>query len=365
MNKKCVGAAAWTAVCVLAVCGADAAYAKEQKAESLVPEVSMDDQSLEGILTGINEDFIVTVSYLEDALTQVNNEIGETYEEYAKNKQQLTDWYALAETQSQLLFERTKENSVTYYKLIAETVDHDDYDAWDDALDQYYDEVYDGAFDDYYDAVYDDLMGEVYDVYYDGILDKAYDSVGYEEWTAAMSECYEAWSNGSSCVYKGWSDGSLDIYRLWSAVSSGFYQKNFDIDAIVAQYEEEKQKEAAKSIESEDAAQTEELPTEQEEEESDRAAADTADGVDPALKEFLDEYEAFMDQYIAFMEKYLSGSSEDLAGMLSDYGKMMGDYADYVEKFESYNPDEMSIADAAYYLEVSGRISQKLLKVAE
>lgn len=92
-------------------------------------------------------------------------------------------------------------------------------------------------------------------------------------------------------------------------------------------------------------------------------AADTSSGdVDSDLKAFLDEYEAFMDEYVEFMKKYKeSGSSVE---MLSDYMTMMQRYADFASAAEKYNSEEMSAADAAYYLDVTTRISKKMLEVA-
>lgn len=91
--------------------------------------------------------------------------------------------------------------------------------------------------------------------------------------------------------------------------------------------------------------------------------ADISSGeVNPDLKAFLDEYEAFMDDYVEFMKKYTeSGSSVE---MLSDYMTMIQRYADFASAAEKYNPEEMSAADAAYYLDVTTRISKKMLEVA-
>lgn len=80
------------------------------------------------------------------------------------------------------------------------------------------------------------------------------------------------------------------------------------------------------------------------------------------LKDFLDSYEAFADEYIAFMQKY--NESDDTLSMLSDYNNMLSRYADFSQKIDSYNTDEMSAADAAYFLEVTSRIDQKLINAS-
>ena len=82
--------------------------------------------------------------------------------------------------------------------------------------------------------------------------------------------------------------------------------------------------------------------------------------MDPDLKAFLDEYEAFMYDYIEFMDKY--ENSDDVFSMLDDYTKMMTKYAEFAKALEKYDEDEMSAADAAYYLEVTNRVNQKMLE---
>ena len=49
--------------------------------------------------------------------------------------------------------------------------------------------------------------------------------------------------------------------------------------------------------------------------------------------------------------------------MMTDYTKMLKKYGKYMEKVEKYDPDEMSAADASYYLEVTTRVSKKLLEM--
>ncbi|MDE6435528.1 MAG: hypothetical protein K2L07_15040 [Lachnospiraceae bacterium] len=116
--------------------------------------------------------------------------------------------------------------------------------------------------------------------------------------------------------------------------------------------------------ESEDteSADSETADTETADSETDTTADDSNSAVDPDLKAFLDEYEAFMNDYIDFMVKYQD--SDDITGMISDYAEIMKDYVYYTEAVEKYEPDEMSAADAAYYIDVTARISKKLVSVS-
>ncbi len=85
-------------------------------------------------------------------------------------------------------------------------------------------------------------------------------------------------------------------------------------------------------------------------------------GVDPDLKAFLDSYEKFVDEYVEFMKNYMANPL-DVGSMLGDYTDMMTKLADFETKLDKYDTDDMSTEDAAYYLEVTTRCTQKMLSV--
>ena len=92
------------------------------------------------------------------------------------------------------------------------------------------------------------------------------------------------------------------------------------------------------------------------------AAANT-NGIDPDFKAAMDSYEEFMDEYVAFMKKYMDNPND--VGLLVDYADYMRKYADFVEDFEKWENEELNIEETAYYIEVKGRVSKKLLEVME
>ena len=85
-------------------------------------------------------------------------------------------------------------------------------------------------------------------------------------------------------------------------------------------------------------------------------------GVTPEFKAAMDSYEAFFDEYCAFM-KSMSEDPTDF-NFLLQYADMMARYADTMEKLDEIDEDELSPADAAYYIEVMARIELKLLEAA-
>ena len=94
-----------------------------------------------------------------------------------------------------------------------------------------------------------------------------------------------------------------------------------------------------------------------------KTAEKSNQGVDPDLKDFLDSYETFVDEYVVFMQQY-SKNPSDLS-LLAKYTDIMQKYSDFAVKVEKYDTKEMSTEDAAYYIEVTSRCSQKMLKVLD
>lgn len=88
-------------------------------------------------------------------------------------------------------------------------------------------------------------------------------------------------------------------------------------------------------------------------------AALSSNGVTQSFKEAMDSYEEFFSEYFDFIKKYSESDNPML--MLADYARFMSRYPDMIEKMEALDDEEdLSAADAAYYLEVTSRIYRKL-----
>lgn len=97
--------------------------------------------------------------------------------------------------------------------------------------------------------------------------------------------------------------------------------------------------------------------------EDNNPSEELVDGMRPEFKAAMDSYEAFYDEYCDFMKAYADNPTD--LGLLADYADMMSKAADMSEKFDAWNEDEMNDAELKYYLEVSNRVAQKLLEVAQ
>jgi hypothetical protein len=64
------------------------------------------------------------------------------------------------------------------------------------------------------------------------------------------------------------------------------------------------------------------------------------------------------------MQRYNSASQTDLAAMMGDYASFLNRYAEFSEKIDAMDESELTTAETAYYLEVTSRVSQKLLLAA-
>ena len=103
-------------------------------------------------------------------------------------------------------------------------------------------------------------------------------------------------------------------------------------------------------------------PTEEPTRKPQTAAAENE--IRPEVKEFLDAYEACMDEYVDFMQKYMNADPASMVSMMGDYYSILARYTEFAEKIDAFDESELTNAELAYYLEVTNRVSQKLLRVA-
>lgn len=103
-------------------------------------------------------------------------------------------------------------------------------------------------------------------------------------------------------------------------------------------------------------------PTEEPMTEPQTAAA--GNEIRPEVKEFLDAYEACMDEYVDFMQKYMNADPSSMVPMMEDYYSILARYTEFAEKIDAFDESELTNAELAYYLEVTNRVSQKLLRIA-
>lgn len=89
---------------------------------------------------------------------------------------------------------------------------------------------------------------------------------------------------------------------------------------------------------------------------------ESIDGVDPDLRAFLDSYEEFMDEYIVFMKKYMADPGNAVS-MITEYASIMEKYGEFADAIDKYDEEEMSTEDAKYYLEVTTRVTQKMMEI--
>lgn len=96
--------------------------------------------------------------------------------------------------------------------------------------------------------------------------------------------------------------------------------------------------------------------------ESKPADSNLVNGMSKEFKDAMDSYESFMNEYVDFMKKYKNNPS-DLT-LLAEYSKYVKKYSDMCDKFEKWENEDLNNTEMAYYVDVQGRVSKKLLEVA-
>lgn len=91
------------------------------------------------------------------------------------------------------------------------------------------------------------------------------------------------------------------------------------------------------------------------------ASSSATEQVSADFKSSMDEYELFFDEYIDFMKSYKDGGAP--AEMVAEYTDYMTQYAETMTAFSNIDSKELSAADAAYLLEVQGRINSKIASI--
>lgn len=349
---------------------------KETTSQSLTTTQDSVEEEPNDVLGEIMKDFEGVTTNLTNKLEDTFNAVGSTYEDYKKNKEFIDEWLTLVLSESDALFARTKEKSITYFKLIAEDEDHKYSEFCEEALDEYYDTVYEDALDEYYEVLYEDALDDLYDEYYDGIIEDALDDVDYDEWSEVSDDSYQQWDDADTAIYDKWDEEDSYLYGLWSAMESAFcWDENFDVDAIVSEYDREIAEETEGDTEHND-FETYDSDEEDVEVETYETVEDNTDfqtnetdstednviGIRPEFKEAMDSYEAFYTDYCEFMEKYKANPT-DLT-LLSKYTNMLLQAEEMTEAFEEWESDELNDEELKYYLDVSNRVAQMLLDSA-
>lgn len=91
--------------------------------------------------------------------------------------------------------------------------------------------------------------------------------------------------------------------------------------------------------------------------------AGSASGIRPDFKAAMDSYEAYLNEYCEFMKEYKQNPS-DMA-LVAKYADMMAKYVDLTAKFEAWESNDLNNEELKYYVEVQGRVAQKLIEAGE
>ena len=190
---------------------------------------TIDDSSLESIIASMEPLYTQSFQRIKDNYDAVIEVTGDNYDTYTENYDLIKGWYKSSEEEADATYQEAIKLAKTYYLMLADT-GVDDYDEWDDAMDDFY-EAWDDAMKDYYDD-WDDLYKDSYD-YSDDTIKPAYDDHKYGEVSDMWSEMYNDYSDAWSEMYEMYSDTWSDLYNMHSDVWSKFYKGKTDIQRVL------------------------------------------------------------------------------------------------------------------------------------
>lgn len=146
------------------------------------------------------------------------------------------------------------------------------------------------------------------------------------------------------------------------------WDDNFDVEQVVKDYEEEyTKKRETEKVQTEQSEITEKEVSgeimEQAETKSDETTETDQDNMSSDFKEMMDSYEAFFDEYCDLVSQYTNNPTD--MTLLGKYMEFADKATEMNEAFEAWGEKDLTAEEEAYYLEVSARVIQKLLSVAE
>lgn len=152
----------------------------------------------------------------------------------------------------------------------------------------------------------------------------------------------------------------------YNKADESFYANNADGVGITVNYLGNNTMEIIVNAPDDAGDATDAAPESAESSETSEEPAPTTDpgGIDPNFKATMDGYEAFMNEYVDFMNTYNSDPN-NVVSMLTQYNEMMQEYSDYMSTIGSIDESALSGADLQYYLDVTSRVNQRLLEVAQ
>ena len=92
-----------------------------------------------------------------------------------------------------------------------------------------------------------------------------------------------------------------------------------------------------------------------------KPAENLVDGMRPEFKKAMDAYEEFYNEYCEFLKEYNKNPADFT--LLAKYGEMLEKAGEADKALAEWDDGEMNDAETKYYLEVTNRISKKLLDV--
>jgi len=146
-------------------------------------------------------------------------------------------------------------------------------------------------------------------------------------------------------------------------VKSADYNKTFDTVSLVFEIDKKSDLTESELTKYQEMSSKREADTKKPSDKSASSSQHSSDstGVSPVFKKSMDEYETFMNKYVDVMKRYKASPSD--AAVMTEYTEVVKRYAEFTESIKKVDQTSLSATDAAYYLEVTSRVTKKLAEL--
>lgn len=146
-------------------------------------------------------------------------------------------------------------------------------------------------------------------------------------------------------------------------VKSADYNKTFDTVSLVFEIDKKSDLTESELTKYQEIISKREADTKKPSDKSASSSQHSSDStrVSPVFKKSMDEYETFMNKYVDVMKRYKASPSD--AAVMTEYTEVVKRYAEFTESIKKVDQTSLSATDAAYYLEVTSRVTKKLAEL--
>ena len=174
-----------------------------------------DEEILNDILYEIEGECTSIIIKLQTELDNTCDSVGDSYNNYLSNKNMLTDWYALALTETEAMYDKIDIKMDKYYDYVA-TMKDEEITVQYKAIEKIYEVVFEKSLEEYKQLICNDSYEGIKKTYGD-IIHEAYESTERKEWMKESSEFNITVLREKAHMYNLFQEKGTYLFEKWQA----------------------------------------------------------------------------------------------------------------------------------------------------